>query len=325
LIELKFQQSFALILQTSMVYNYMSEIRNPLVSIVMCVYNGERYLESQLNSILSQTYQNFELLILDDKSTDNSLGILKRYSQNDSRIVLIENKRNLGFNKNFEKGIIYSKGDLIAISDQDDIWLPEKVELLVANIEDNILIYSNSSLIEGVVDTDQRLDSNLTHIDNPSYKNFLDSNFLTGHTCMFKRELVKHITPFGEDVFFYDWWIGFASSYLGKVKYLDRVLTRYRIHDSSVIQLFSANPDVKERQYQNKRKQLHLFGAAKFLRPVDKAFIQNLIQTRDSASNGFLSYLKCFLFICQNHSDLYPWYKKSFAKKLNFLRKQCLR
>src|ERR1700754_726282 len=115
-----------------------------LVSIALCTYNGEKYISQQLDSILRQTHRNLEIIIVDDCSADNTFNIVKRYSILDSRIKCFRNEVNIGFNKNFEKAIKLATGDYIAISDQDDIWLPGKVELLLNNIGDNWLIFSNS-------------------------------------------------------------------------------------------------------------------------------------------------------------------------------------
>ena len=96
-----------------------------MISIVMATYNGETYIREQINSILNQTISDFELIICDDCSKDSTVEIIKRYKDKDKRITLVENEKNLGFKKNFEKAISYCKGDFIAFCDQDDIWTEE--------------------------------------------------------------------------------------------------------------------------------------------------------------------------------------------------------
>ena len=93
-----------------------------MISIAMATYNGEKFLRYMLDSILSQTYQDIELIICDDNSSDSTCLILKEYEKNNSRIKLYFNESNLGFIKNFEKAISLCSGDYIALSDQDDIW-----------------------------------------------------------------------------------------------------------------------------------------------------------------------------------------------------------
>lgn len=296
-----------------------------LVSIVMCVFNGNKYLSQQIDSILSQSYDNFELLILDDHSTDSSVDIISYYSNTDSRIRLIKQPRNLGFNKNFEYGLQQAKGEFIAISDQDDIWLPHKISKLVNNIKDATLIYSNSQHIDEYNSLlPQKLDNNINHIDEPKFTSFLDENFVTGHTCIFRRELLGYILPFPEDIYFYDWWIGFAASYVGRIKYLDEVLTHYRIHPNSLIQLGLVNAKQKRSERLLKKKaQIKAFSNSNFLNKKDAKFIEKYLSVMFPSNTGFLNKLFSFLFVLKNSRQIYPWYKKNYIKKLNFLRKRC--
>ncbi len=112
----------------------------PLVSIAMTTYNGEKYLSAQLDSILNQTYKNLEIIICDDCSTDDTRQILTNYSKKDSRIKLFFNDKNLGYSKNFQKAISLCTGNFISLSDQDDIWIPEKISLGINNIQNYDLI-----------------------------------------------------------------------------------------------------------------------------------------------------------------------------------------
>ena len=111
----------------------------------MTTYNGERYLQEQIDSILNQTYSNFELIICDDCSTDSTIEIISSY--NDSRIKLFVNDKNLGFKKNFEKAIKLCTGEYIALSDQDDIWKSNHLEVLYEKINNKELICGNNLLI----------------------------------------------------------------------------------------------------------------------------------------------------------------------------------
>ena len=112
----------------------------PLVSVIMSVYNGEKYLVQAIDSILNQTYQNFEFIIIDDCSTDNSSHILQEYAQKDSRIKIIKKEVNQGlkgFIKNLNLGISLAKGKYIARMDADDISLPERFQKQVDFLENN--------------------------------------------------------------------------------------------------------------------------------------------------------------------------------------------
>ena len=105
------------------------------VSVVMSVHNGEQYLRDSLESILHQTFRNFEFIIIDDGSTDNSWKLLTEYAHRDSRIVLIQNSKNIGLTKSLNKGLQCAKGKYIARQDADDISFPERLEKQVSYME----------------------------------------------------------------------------------------------------------------------------------------------------------------------------------------------
>ena len=119
-----------------------------MISIAMATYNGSKYLSEQIDSILSQTYSDFELVVTDDCSTDDTFSILSYYASMDSRIRIYENESNLGFRDNFAKAIGLCVGDYVALSDQDDIWLPNHLELLISNISTYSIVCANSELID---------------------------------------------------------------------------------------------------------------------------------------------------------------------------------
>ena len=111
-----------------------------LISVIMSVYNGEKYLVQSIDSILNQTYQNFEFIIIDDCSTDNSSHILQEYAKKDSRIKIIKKEKNIGikgFIENLNLGISIAEGKYIARMDQDDVSLPERFQKQVDFLENN--------------------------------------------------------------------------------------------------------------------------------------------------------------------------------------------
>lgn len=303
----------------------MTTSRVPLVSVVLCVYNGANYLQEQLDSILRQTYSNLEILILDDKSTDASVAILREYEEKHSNIQLIQNVTNLGFNKNFEKGISIAHGEFISICDQDDIWLPTKIEELVHNIGNASLIYSNSELIDEKGNSLNRtLEYKIVHVNNPTFKAFLDANFITGHTCLFNKNLLPYILPIPNSVNYYDKWIAMVASYVGKVKYYPTILTRYRVHNTSVIQQQKQIQESRAILRKKHNAEILAFINLNFIKTADKRFVERFLRKKTNAIQGGTAFFTCFLFLLKHHATLYPWYAKSFIKKLNFLRKQCL-
>ncbi len=209
---------------------------NKLISIAMCTYNGEKFIKEQLDSILSQTYTQLELIITDDKSSDNTISIIKEYQKNDSRITLYENEINLGFLKNFEKSISLCTGDYITLADQDDIWKKNKLELFINNIHNNVLIYSDAIIIDkNSQETGVQLirpKSNLC--SGTCNKAFFLNNFISGNTMMFKTELREHILPIPEQMSYHDIWIGYVASTYGTITYTDEPMTYYRKYEGQV-------------------------------------------------------------------------------------------
>src|SRR5579863_3349067 len=170
----------------------------PLVSVALCTYNGEKFLEKQLDSILSQDYYNMEIVVVDDCSKDSTWDILRHYARKIKRFRLYRNRRNIGDSRNFEKAIKLCKGELIALADQDDIWEKEKIRVLTNSIDDCILVYHDSDFIDTM---DRHIDegtmSSRYHMyDGGSCLPFILSNCVSGHATMFKKELIKYLSPF---------------------------------------------------------------------------------------------------------------------------------
>jgi len=209
---------------------------NKLVSICIATYNGERYLKKQLNSICSQTYENIEIIIQDDCSSDNTIKIIEAYQQKHP-IKLFQNNTNLGYIKNFESLVAKANGEYIALCDQDDIWEKDKIELLVKNIDSASLIYANSLLIDAD-DTSlektlqEKLKNNFISSQEPL--NFLFDNSVSAHAMLFKKELVPTIVPFPQQIYF-DAWIAMNAANKQGVRYLNKNLVYYRQHANNTL------------------------------------------------------------------------------------------
>lgn len=206
---------------------------NKKVSVVVATYNGERFIEEQLDSILHQTYPPFEVIVKDDGSTDHTVSIVKDYAHKWPNVRLVQNEQNLGITKNFISGFFLAQGDYIAYSDQDDIWHPQKLELLLEAIGDGNMAYSNSAICdsEGKVIAPliqkQQLVSEVTSI--------LDLT-VWGHQLLFKRDLLQINDPY----YFtqYIWLDAYLPmvAFQGKntnVSYVPTPLVYWRRHDTT--------------------------------------------------------------------------------------------
>ncbi|MBS1521294.1 MAG: glycosyltransferase [Bacteroidetes bacterium] len=289
----------------------------PLVSIALCTYNGGRFLSQQLDSILGQTYHNLEIVIVDDCSTDDTSDIITRYIQKDSRIKFFKNEVNLGFNKNFEKAIELTTGEYISISDQDDIWLPNKIEALVKDIADNWLVYSKSEFINEKNEVLPGQMLNESGVVPLNYKGILLANFVTGHTVLFKRNFIDYFLPFPEKGF-YDWWMGFIALYHHKAVFLNQVLTQYRIHEASVIQKRANSGQEQKDEVTSVSNMLTAFASYKNLEEADAVFIARLNEAwKQNISKE--NPLPLIRLIANNYNELFVNHKsrKGFSR-INF-------
>jgi Glycosyltransferases involved in cell wall biogenesis len=206
------------------------------VSVVMCTYNGAKFLVKQLESILNQTYSNLtEVICVDDGSTDNTLSILKHYAEKDNRVKIFINETNLGYIKNYEKAFTLTTKPYIAIADQDDIWFPDKISLLMAAIENNLMVYSDNLYIDSEDNSTGRRFSDCRYLrECTSCLNFIMTNGISGHTALINRELLKYALPFNNEIP-YDYWLAFHAVQYGKIPYVNETLVGYRQHDNNVI------------------------------------------------------------------------------------------
>jgi len=209
---------------------------NKLVSIALCTFNGELYLPEQLQSILDQTYTNIEIIICDDYSSDNTWSIIKSFQNKyPNKIKAFKNERNIGYNKNFERAISYCQGDYIAISDQDDIWLPDKVSSLLNILDSETTILAHCSSINF---SNNKLK---LHSDNRNWsymfsgndtRELIFKNLISGHNILFKKELVDKCLPIPEGIF-YDWWIVTVATCYGNIVALPEPKVKRRIHGNN--------------------------------------------------------------------------------------------
>lgn len=211
-----------------------------MVSIALTTYNGEKYLREQLDSILLQTIQDFEVVICDDRSCDSTWCILEEYAGKDSRFKIHRNEKNLGFLRNFEKAISLCTGEYIALCDQDDIWLSNHVQILLDHIGNYTLCGANALLVDG----DNR-DLNTTLLDTlgvdylpknqEDFKFFLfHSNVFQGAAVLFKKELISRALPFPENVEFHDHWLALVACSMNGINYVNVPILRYRQHGMNV-------------------------------------------------------------------------------------------
>jgi len=173
----------------------------PLVSVVIPVYNCERYVLSALESIVNQSYKNIEIIVVDDKSTDNSLKIIKSVSSKDKRVVVLELPKNCGVSGARNKGIVVSRGEYYASMDADDIAVPSRIEKQVAFLEGNPNIAFVGLQIQ-IIDESGRIIGNRNYPTNIKdvYKRILLGNPFPGPGLLIRNSVLKELGGYNENL-----------------------------------------------------------------------------------------------------------------------------
>ncbi|MDI6854251.1 MAG: glycosyltransferase family 2 protein [Deltaproteobacteria bacterium] len=211
------------------------------ISIAMCTYNGERFVQEQLESFSAQTRLPDEVVICDDSSQDNTLALLHDFaSRAPFPVRIFINPENLGVAKNFEKAISLCSGDITALSDQDDVWLPEKLAIIERTFEASPEVGCVFSDAMAVDEHLQPLHYSLWDaIDfKPRYRNPAQKEFhqfilkgwvIAGATMAFRTQLVRPFIPFPADLY-HDEWLSFVFCASAEISVLPHQLNKYRQH-----------------------------------------------------------------------------------------------
>lgn len=211
------------------------------VSVVMCTYNGEKYLSYQLDSILSQTYPIFELIVQDDNSTDGTKKIINDYAGRYPLIKPYFNEENLGFKKNFSSAVSKATGDFIALSDQDDIWLGNHIEVLVNLIGNKPLACANSLYIDSnghdlncTLNPKKQMNDVYKEETDFAYRIFYNSSIFPGHNMILTASFAKSSLPIPDNIEFHDIWFSALACCQGGINYSSDVICLYRRHQNTV-------------------------------------------------------------------------------------------
>lgn len=225
-----------------------------MIDILLATYNGEKFIRDQIESILCQTYKDWNLIIQDDGSTDKTIGILKDYLEKyPEKIKIFLNKKNSGSCvKNFLSLAKRSRSQYVMFCDQDDVWLEDKIEITLKAMKELEKETQNKN-IPLLVHTDLKIvDENLNVISNSIFRyqkmnpkrdrlnNFLVQNIVTGCTLMCNKKLIQVVDMIdlktdARDIIMYDHWIGLVAAAFGKIKFLNKPTLLYRQHKKNQV------------------------------------------------------------------------------------------
>lgn len=201
------------------------------VSVCMATYNGSAFLEAQISSILCQLGPNDELVISDDGSTDETINIINGFA--DSRINLIKNGYFRSAIFNFQNALKHAKGEYIFLSDQDDIWYPDKINLVMSLLENYDLVMTDCCVVGPK--------GNIIHKSyfrvrgsSPGFWKNLWKNSYMGCCMAFRKKVLSYSLPFPRHIHMHDWWIGLMTEKKGSVYFLHQPLIRYNRHGGNL-------------------------------------------------------------------------------------------
>lgn len=245
------------------IFTSMPEINEPTTSVVLCTYNGERYLQQQLDSLLAQSRLPGKIVAADDGSTDRSWEILQAFAeQARGRGITIDvwrNPSNLGYVRNFERALQLAGTDLIFVCDQDDVWRPDKLALIHGRFTADpalLMVHSDARLVDAHLgdlgcSLFEALELGADELqrvhDGYGFDVLLRRCIVTGATMAFRRELLAAAVPFG-DGWIHDEWLAIVASAIGKIDVVERPLIDYRQHDANQRGMSRRTLDVKVRE-----------------------------------------------------------------------------
>ncbi len=203
-----------------------------MISVCMATYNGGKFIREQLESILSQLPADAEIVIADDGSTDDTMQVVE--SLKESRIRVLPAEKHLGVIYNYERALQASKGEIIFLADQDDIWLPGKVEKVLAALNEADLVTHDAWMLRPSKSSWTR-SGKLSDIR--AYKSGVVTNWwkntFTGCCIALRRNVLGKALPFPKNLPMHDQWLGLVAEKYFKVKSIDEPLVEYRQHSTN--------------------------------------------------------------------------------------------
>ena len=202
------------------------------ISVCMAVFNGEKYIQEQISSILEQLAPCDELIVSDDGSTDKTLDVVRAFG--DDRIKIVFNEGDKGYSGNFENSINNSSGNIIFLSDQDDVWMKERVSKMIDVLADCDLVVCNAEYVDEYLNPLNQTLFMLRGDKKGFWNNIYKLRYL-GACMAFRREVFAKILPFPKNKTLcpHDMWIALIGEFYFRVKTIETPLILYRRHSEA--------------------------------------------------------------------------------------------
>jgi len=201
------------------------------VSVCIATYNGEKYIHTQVSSILLQLQDNDEIIISDDSSTDRTIEIIEAFQ--DKRIRVLKHQTFQSHVYNFENALKESKNEYIFLADQDDIWIEGKVTKMLSLLKSNDLVLSDAIVIDEEEKVLFKSFFAFKHSRKGIFINIYKNSYL-GCCMAFNRKILNLSLPFPRDINMHDWWIGLIAEIYGSVYLTNDKLIKYRRHAQTI-------------------------------------------------------------------------------------------
>lgn len=223
---------------------------SPSISVALCTHNGAAFVREQIDSILAQSVPVTQIVLSDDASTDETVSLVERAVRESPlprpELLVLRNVPALGVVANFEQAVRACTGDLIALCDQDDVWMPDKLarfvecftaepDLLLAHSDATLVTADRTPLPDSLLDSLEATPGERRHlVDGRSYYTLIRRNLVTGATVVFRRELLEHAVPFAPS-WVHDEWLAIVASAISRTLLIDGRLIEYRQHGGNQI------------------------------------------------------------------------------------------
>ncbi len=207
------------------------------ISICLAVYNGERFIKQQVDSIVCQLGTIDEVIISDDNSTDATLRILDQY-KSDKRVTVLRNNGPSGIVWNFENALKRCQGEYIFLADQDDVWHPKKIEMMVEALLEYDLVVSDCAVVDQELATMHPSFFEFNSSKKGLLRNLIKNSYI-GCCMALKRNVLEKAIPFPANVPMHDLWFGLVAERFFKVHFMPEKLVYYRRHGSNASDLQS--------------------------------------------------------------------------------------
>lgn len=202
-----------------------------MISVCMTTFNGERYVQAQIESILNQIGEEDELVISDDGSEDLTLDLISEFA--DRRVILLNNTGPHGVVHNYENSLRHARGEHVFLADQDDVWLPGKVERMMAALRHCDVVVSDCHVTDSLLRITNPSLFQVMHSGPGFFKNLYRNSFI-GCCIAVRREVLNLALPFPAGTPMHDWWIGLIGEAAYRTEFIPQPLTLYRRHENNL-------------------------------------------------------------------------------------------